>query len=222
MTRADMDRVRDEFVRATKFAEIAQFDLVEVHMAHGYLLSTFLSPLTNRRTDDYGGSMTNRLRWPLEVFRAMRAAWPAEKPMSVRITAHDWAEGGLTDADAVEIARALKDAGCDVIDVSSSGNTIDSRPQYGRMFQVPFADRIRHEVGIPVMAVGSIQGADHANTVIAAGRADLCAIARQHLADPYLTLRAAAEYGYPDARWPGQYLLGRTITPPGRPVKPKA
>ncbi len=215
MTGADMDRVRDDFVRATHMSAMAGFDLVELHMAHGYLLSTFLSPLTNRRTDEFGGALANRLRWPLEVFRAMREVWPAAKPMSVRITAHDWADGGLTDDDAVEIARALKDAGCDVIDVSSSGNTIDSRPRYGRMFQVPFADRIRHEVGIPVMAVGSIQGADHANTVIAAGRADLCAIARPHLADPYLTLHAAADYDYADAHWPGQYLLGR-------PAKPKA
>jgi anthraniloyl-CoA monooxygenase len=209
MTRADMHRVRDEFVRATRMADDAGFDLVEVHMAHGYLLSTFISPLTNRRADAYGGSLANRMRWPLEVFRAMRAAWPAAKPMSVRITAVDWAPGGLVAADAVEVARALKDAGCDVIDVSSSGNSIESRPEYGRMFQVPFADRIRHEVEVPVMAVGAIQGADHANTVIAAGRADLCAIARPHLFDPYLTLHAAAESGFPDVRWPGQYLLGR-------------
>jgi len=212
MTRADMDRVRDDFVRATKMARDAGFDLVEVHMAHGYLLSTFLSPLTNQRTDEFGGALVNRMRWPLEVFRAMRAVWPAAKPMSVRISATDWAPGGLTGDDAVEIARALKDAGCDVIDVSTSGNSIESRPQYGRMFQVPFADRIRHEVGIPVMAVGSIQGADHANTVIAAGRADLCALARPHLFDPYLTLHAAAEYGWPDAVWPGQYAL-RTAPP---------
>jgi anthraniloyl-CoA monooxygenase len=212
MTRVDLERVRADFVRATEMAAEAGFDLVEVHMAHGYLLSTFLSPLTNRRTDEFGGALVNRLRWPLDVFRAMRAVWPAERPMSVRITAHDWAPGGLTGDDAVVVARALKDAGCDVIDVSSSGNTIDSRPQYGRMFQVPFADRIRHEAGIPVMAVGSIQGADHANTVIAAGRADLCALARPHLFDPYLTLHAADEYGYPDAAWPGQYLL-RTAPP---------
>jgi anthraniloyl-CoA monooxygenase len=139
----------------------------------------------------------------------MRAAWPEAKPMAVRISATDWAPGGLAEDDAVEIARLLKDAGCDLVDVSSSGNSIDARPQYGRMFQVPFADRIRHEAGVPVMAVGSIQGADHANTVIAAGRADLCAIARPHLADPYLTARAAARYGWPDVRWPGQYALGR-------------
>jgi anthraniloyl-CoA monooxygenase len=216
MTRADMDRVKADFVRATKRADDAGFDLVEVHMAHGYLLSSFLSPLTNQRTDEFGGTPANRLRWPLEVFRAMRAVWPAAKPMSVRITAHDWVpSGGMEPAEAVEIARALKDAGCDVIDVSSSGNSIESRPEYGRMFQVPFADRIRHEVGVPVMAVGAIQGWDHANTVIAAGRADLCALARPHLFDPYLTLHAAAEYGFPDAAWPGQYLLGK-------PVKPKA
>jgi anthraniloyl-CoA monooxygenase len=215
MTRVDLERVRDDFVRATKMARNAGFDLVEVHMAHGYLLSTFLSPLTNQRTDEFGGALVNRMRWPLEVFRAMRAVWPAAKPMSVRISATDWAPGGLVVDDAVEIARALKDAGCDVIDVSSSGNSIESRPQYGRMFQVPFADRIRHEVGVPTMAVGAIEGADHANTVIAAGRADLCALARPHLFDPYLTLHAAAQYGYPDVAWPGQYLLGK-------PVKPKS
>jgi anthraniloyl-CoA monooxygenase len=209
MTRADMDRVKADFVRAAEMAEKACFDLVELHMAHGYLLSSFISPLTNRRTDEFGGSLAHRMRWPLDVFRAVRAVWPMRKPMSVRITASDWAPGGLVEDDAVEVARMLKDAGCDVVDVSSSGNTIDARPQYGRMFQVPFADRIRHEALVPVMAVGSIQGADHANTVIAAGRADLCAIARPHLADPYLTARAAARYGWPDVRWPGQYLLGR-------------
>jgi anthraniloyl-CoA monooxygenase len=209
MTRADMDRVRDDFVRATRWAEESGFDLVEAHMAHGYLLATFLSPLTNRRTDAYGGSLENRLRFPLEVFRAMRAAWPGAKPMSARISASDWAPGGLAEEEAVGIARALKEAGCDVIDVSSSGTTIDAKPQWGRMFQVPFADRIRHETGVPVMAVGSIQGLDHVNTVIAAGRADLCAIARPHLGDPYLTARAAAKAGFPDVAWPPQYLLGR-------------
>jgi anthraniloyl-CoA monooxygenase len=209
MTPADMEQVKEEFVRAVEFSEAAGFDLVEVHMAHGYLLSTFLSPLTNRRHDEYGGPLENRLRWPLEVFRAMRAAWPDAKPMTVRVSATDWAPGGLTGEDSVEIARALKEAGCDAIDVSSSGNTVDARPEYGRMFQVPFADRIRHEVGIPVIAVGAIQGADHANTVIAAGRADLCALARPHLFDPYLTLHAAADAGFPDMQWPGQYLLGR-------------
>ena len=214
MDRADMDRVRDDFVRATRRADEAGFDLLECHMAHGYLLSSFLSPLSNHRTDAYGGTMENRLRWPLEVFRAMRAAWPAGKPMTARISATDWAPGGLTGDDAVVIARARKDAGCDAIDVSSSGNSIDSRPQYGRMFQVPFADRIRHEAGIPVMAVGMIQGADHANTVIAAGRADLCCLARPHLYDPYLTLHAAQDYGFPDAVWPGQYLA-RTPPPKG-------
>jgi anthraniloyl-CoA monooxygenase len=209
MTHADMDRVRDDFVRAVQMADKVGFDLVELHMAHGYLLSTFISPLTNHRTDTFGGPLANRMRWPLEVFRATRAVWPAGKPMCVRISASDWAPGGLAEEDAVLVARNLKDAGCDVVDVSSSGNTIDARPQYGRMFQVPFADRIRHEALVPVMAVGSIQGADHANTVIAAGRADLCAIARPHLADPYLTARAAARYGWPDVRWPGQYALGR-------------
>jgi anthraniloyl-CoA monooxygenase len=154
------------------------------------------------------------MRYPLEVFRAMRAAWPAERPMAVRISATDWAPGGLTGDDSVEIARALKDAGCDLVDVSTSGNSVDARPEYGRMFQVPFADRIRHEVGIPVMTVGMVQGADHANTVIASGRADLACLARPHLYDPYLTLHAAKDYGYPDAVWPGQYLA-RTAPPKG-------
>ncbi len=210
MDRADMDRVREEFVRATRDAEAAGFDLVELHMAHGYLLSSFVSPLTNRRTDEWGGSLEGRMRFPLEVFRAVRAAWPDRKPTAVRITATDWVEeGGLTGDDAVEVARMLRDAGCDLVDVSSSGNVIESRPEYGRMFQVPFADRIRHEVGVPVMAVGAILGADHCNTILAAGRADLCALARPHLFDPYLTLHAAADLGYPDVDWPGQYVLAR-------------
>ncbi len=209
MTRTDMDRVRADFVRATRLADQAGFDLVEVHMAHGYLLSTFICPLTNVRRDAYGGSVEGRMRFPLEVFAAMRAAWPDEKPMSVRITACDWAPGGITPGESVEVARMLRDAGCDVVDVSTSGNTIDSRPVYGRMFQVPFADRIRHEAKVPVMSVGAILDADHVNTVVAAGRADLCCLARPHLGDPYLTARAAARYGFPDHPWPGQYELGR-------------
>jgi len=209
MDRAAMDRVRDEFVAATRRAEEAGFDLVELHMAHGYLLSSFLSPLSNQRTDEYGGSIENRLRYPLEVLAAVRAAWPASKPLACRISASDWHPEGLSVDDAVDISKALHAAGCDLIDVSSAGNSPDSEPVYGRMYQVPFAERIKHETDVLVMAVGAIQGADHANTVLAAGRADLCALARPHLGDPYLTLHAASHYNYPDQPWPGQYLLGK-------------
>ncbi|MCA8941338.1 MAG: bifunctional salicylyl-CoA 5-hydroxylase/oxidoreductase [Planctomycetes bacterium] len=214
MDRADMDRVRDEFVRATELAHSSGFDMIELHMAHGYLLSSFLSPLSNRRDDEYGGSLQNRMRYPLEVLDAVRAAWPADKPVAVRISASDWADDdGLTGDDAVVIARELRAHGCAVVDVSSGGNTAEHVPEYGRMYQVPFAERIKYEVGVPVIAVGAIQGADHCNTVLAAGRADLCALARPHLYDPYLTLHAAAEYGFEDVAWPGQYLLGRRPAP---------
>jgi len=210
MTRADMDRVRERFVAATRMSLEAGFDLIELHAAHGYLLSSFLSPLSNHRTDAYGGSLENRMRYPLEVAAAVRAAWPADRPLAVRISASDWMdEGGTTPEESVEIARALHAAGCDVVDVSSGGNSPDSKPLYGRMYQVPFADRIRHEAGVPVMAVGAILDADHVNTVIAAGRADLCCMARPHLADPYLTAHAAARLGWPDCFWPGQYAAGR-------------
>jgi len=209
MDRDDMDRVRDEFVAATRRAREAGFDLVELHMAHGYLLSSFLSPLSNSRTDEYGGTLENRLRYPLEVLEAVRAAWPAEKPVACRISACDWHPEGLNIDDAVEISRALHAAGCELIDVSSAGNSLESKPVYGRMYQVPFAERIKQETDALVMAVGAIQGADHANTVLAAGRADLCALARPHLADPYLTLHAASRYDYPDQPWPGQYLMGK-------------
>lgn len=209
MTRADMDRVRDDFVRATRWAAECGFDWLELHCAHGYLLSAFLCPLTNKRDDEYGGSLVNRCRYPLEVFRAMRAAWPQDKPMSVRISAHDWAPGGNTDDDAVEIARLFKAAGCDMIDVSSGQTTRLAQPVYGRMYQTPFADRIRNEVGIATIAVGAIFEPDHVNSIIAAGRADLCALARPHLADPYWTLHAAAQLGYRDVPWPVQYLSGR-------------
>ncbi|MCH2103880.1 MAG: bifunctional salicylyl-CoA 5-hydroxylase/oxidoreductase [Planctomycetes bacterium] len=209
MDRDDMDRVRDEFVAATRRAREAGFDLVELHMAHGYLLSSFLSPLSNSRTDEYGGTLENRLRYPLEVLEAVRAAWPAEKPVACRISACDWHPEGLNVDDAVEISRALHAAGCELIDVSSAGNSLESKPVYGRMYQVPFAERIKRETDALVMAVGAIQGADHANTVLAAGRADLCALARPHLADPYLTLHAASRYDYPDQPWPGQYLMGK-------------
>ena len=210
MERADMDRVLADFVRSTRWAAEAGFDWVELHMAHGYLLSSFLSPLSNLRSDAYGGSLENRMRYPLEVFAAVRAVWPAPLPMSVRISASDWMTdgSGFTAEDAVAVARELKRLDCDLIDVSSGGNSPASRPDYGRMYQVPFAEKIRYEAGIPVMAVGAILDADHANTVLAAGRADLAVLARPHLADPYLTLHAATRYGV-DLAWPPQYLAGK-------------
>lgn len=209
MTRQDMDRVRDDFVRSTRFAAEAGFDWLELHCAHGYLLSSFISPLTNHRTDDYGGSLANRLRYPLEVFTAMRAAWPDHLPMSVRISAHDWVAGGITPDDAVAIARAFKAAGADLIDCSSGQVSKQQKPVYGRMYQTPFADRVRNEAGIATMAVGAISEADHVNSIIAAGRADLCAVARPHLAHPAWTLQEAARIGYRDAPWPVQYLSGK-------------
>jgi anthraniloyl-CoA monooxygenase len=209
MTRADMDRVKADFVRAARWGAECGFDWLELHCAHGYLLSAFICPLTNRRDDEYGGSLANRCRYPLEVFRALREAWPRERPMSVRISAHDWAPGGNTPADAVEIARLFKAAGCDLIDVSSGQTTREAQPVYGRMYQTPFADRIRNEVGIATMAVGAIFEPDHVNSIVMAGRADLCAIARPHLADPYWTLHAAAQLGYGDVPWPAQYLSGK-------------
>ncbi|MBP6900551.1 MAG: bifunctional salicylyl-CoA 5-hydroxylase/oxidoreductase [Burkholderiaceae bacterium] len=205
LSRAGMDEVRDQFVAATQAAEAAGFDWLELHCAHGYLLSAFISPLTNQRDDDYGGSLENRLRFPLEVFRAVRAAWPQHKPMSVRISAHDWVEGGITPADAVEIAKAFKAAGADMIDCSSGQVSKKEKPVYGRMFQTPFADRIRQEAGIPTIAVGAISEADHANSILAAGRADLCAVARPHLANPAWTLTEAARIGYTATGWPRQY-----------------
>ncbi|MFO1270453.1 MAG: bifunctional salicylyl-CoA 5-hydroxylase/oxidoreductase [Rubrivivax sp.] len=209
MDRADMDRVKADFVAATKRAAAAGFDWLELHCAHGYLLSAFISPLTNRRTDEYGGSLENRLRYPLEVFAAVRAAWPADKPMSVRISAHDWVDGGITPNDAVAIARAFKAAGADMIDVSSGQVSPDQKPTYGRMYQTPFADRIRQEAGIATLAVGAISEADHVNAIISAGRADLCAVARPHLANPAWTLTEAAKIGYVPMPWPKQYLSGK-------------
>ncbi len=209
MTRADMDRISGDFVRAAGWAAECGFDWLELHCAHGYLLSAFICPLTNRRDDEYGGSLENRCRYPLEVFRAMRAVWPADKPMSVRISAHDWAPGGNTPDDAIFIAQRFKEAGADLIDVSSGQTTRAAQPVYGRMYQTPFADRIRNEVGIATMAVGAIFEPDHVNSIIAAGRADLCALARPHLADPYWTLHAAARLGFPDMPWPKQYLTGK-------------
>jgi anthraniloyl-CoA monooxygenase len=210
MTRADMDRVLGDFARSTQLAAEAGFDWLELHCAHGYLLSSFISPLTNQRTDEYGGSLENRLRYPLEVFRAMRAAWPAHLPMSVRISAHDWVEGGITPDDAVDIARAFKAAGADMIDCSSGQVSKRQKPVYGRMYQTPFADRIRNEAGIATIAVGAISEADHVNSIIAAGRADLCAIARPHLANAAWTLLEAAKIGYHDLPWPKQYRSAKT------------
>ena len=209
MTRSDMNRVRDDFVRAAQWAAECGFDWLELHCAHGYLLSAFICPLTNRRDDEYGGNLENRCRFPLEVVRAMRAVWPTEKPLSVRISAHDWTPGGNTPDEAVVIARLFKEAGADLIDVSSGQTTREAKPVYGRMYQTPFADRIRNEVGIATMAVGAIFEPDHVNSIIAAGRADLCALARPHLADPYWTLHAAAQLGYTNVPWPNQYLTGK-------------
>jgi len=210
MAREDMERVTADFVAAARRAAAAGFDWLELHCAHGYLLSAFISPLTNRRTDDYGGSLENRLRYPLEVFAAVRAAWPAHLPMSVRISAHDWADGGITPVDAVEIARAFKAAGADMIDCSSGQVSAHQKPTYGRMYQTPFADRVRQEAGIATIAVGAISEADHVNSIIAAGRADLCAIARPHLANPAWTLTEAAKIGFTEVMWPRQYESGKS------------
>jgi anthraniloyl-CoA monooxygenase len=209
MTRADMDQVIADYVAATRRGHRAGFDMVEMHAAHGYLLASFISPLTNLRSDEYGGALDNRLRFPLEVFRAMRAAWPDEKPMSVRISATDWVDGGLTGDDAVEVARAFADAGCDLIDVSTGQTVADAQPVFGRMFQTPFSEQIRNEAGLATMCVGAITTADQVNTIVAAGRADLVALARPHLVDPYFTMKAAAWYGAPAIHCPPQYLAGK-------------
>jgi anthraniloyl-CoA monooxygenase len=215
MDRADMDRVRADFVRAARLAEAAGFDLVELHFAHGYLLASFLSPLTNVRTDAYGGSLANRARYPLEVFDAVRAVWPAGRPMAVRISATDWKEGGVTPDDAVALARLLKAHGCDVVDVSAGQTVPDQEPVYGRLFQTPFSDRIRQEAGIATMTVGNIASWADVNSIIAAGRADLCVLARAHLYDPYWTRHAAWEQGV-ELPWPDQYLSVKSFTPRGR------
>ncbi|MBN3853861.1 bifunctional salicylyl-CoA 5-hydroxylase/oxidoreductase [Paraburkholderia sp. Ac-20340] len=206
----ELREIEAQFVRSTEMAAVAGFDWLELHCAHGYLLSSFLSPLTNQRGDEYGGSLENRLRYPLQVFKAVRQAWPQDKPISVRISAHDWVEGGITPDDAVEIARAFKAAGADMIDVSSGQVSKEEKPVFGRMFQTPFADRIRNEAGIATIAVGAISEADHVNGIIAAGRADLCAVARPHLANPAWTLNEAAKIGYFDVMWPPQYRAAKT------------
>lgn len=209
LDRAGMVAVRDAFVAAAERGERCGFDMLELHCAHGYLLASFISPLTNTRTDDYGGSLENRLRFPLEVFEALRAVWPSHKPMSVRISATDWADGGITGDDAVAIARAFAEAGVDLVDVSTGQTVRDAQPVYGRMFQTPFSDQVRNEARVATMCVGNITTADQANTILAAGRADLVALGRPHLVDPFFTMKAAAWYGANDAFCPPQYLPGK-------------
>ncbi len=210
VTKIEMETIKQQFVQATKDCIDIGIDWIELHCAHGYLLSEFISPLTNQRTDEYGGSLDNRLRYPLEVFKAMRAVWPADKPMSVRISATDWVEGGITPEDAVLIAKAFKAAGADMIDCSAGQVSKKEKPVFGRMWQTPFADRVRQEAGIPTIAVGAISEADHVNSIISAGRADLCAIARPHLANPAWTLTEAARIGYTAIEWPRPYFLAKS------------
>jgi anthraniloyl-CoA monooxygenase len=210
MTRADMDRVRDDFVAAAERAKRIGFDWLELHYAHGYLMSAFITPLTNKRSDEYGGSLDNRMRFPLEVFRAVRKVWPDDKPISVRISANDWVgPDGITPQDAVAISRMLVEAGVDLIDVSAGQTSKQAKPVYGRMFQTPFSDRIRNEVGVATLAVGNIYDADHVNSILMAGRADLVCLARPHLANPYWTLHAGADAHYEGTSWPKPYWPGR-------------
>jgi anthraniloyl-CoA monooxygenase len=209
LTREEMDAILQAFVRAAQMGLEAGFDMLELHAAHGYLLSSFITPLRNLRTDEYGGSLENRLRYPLEIFAAVRSVWPAQRPISVRISATDWVAGGISGDDAVEIARAFKRAGADLIDVSTGQTSPDAQPVYGRMFQTPYADKIRNEIGIATMAVGNITDVDQVNAILTAGRADLIALGRPHLADPFWTLHAAAQLGYREAPWPIQYLPGK-------------
>jgi anthraniloyl-CoA monooxygenase len=205
MEKADLDKVRDDFVRATRWSEDAGFDMIELHMGHGYLLSSFLSPLSNKRTDSYGGSIENRLRFPLEVFSAVRAAWPEAKPISIRISAVDWEDGGNTIEDGVTISRAFKAAGADIIDASSGNVTSAKRPAPSGLFQAPFATRIRKDAGIPTMAVGNIRSADDVNMIVEQGMADLCAVGRWHLFDAYFGRHAEAAFGYRGHPWANQY-----------------
>ncbi|MDT7549364.1 MAG: anthraniloyl-CoA monooxygenase, partial [Actinomycetota bacterium] len=223
MSRADMDVVRDQFVWSCRGALDAGFDLLEIHCAHGYLLSSFLSPLTNKRTDEYGGSAENRLRYPLEVFDALRAVWPEDRPMTVRISATDWHDGGMTADDAVGVARAFAAHGADAIDVSTGQVVKDEQPAYGRSYQTPYADRIRNEVDIATIAVGVISSWDDVNSILLAGRADLCALGRTHLYDPQWTLHAAAEQDYagPGAEWPMPFVAGSRRPQAGRNDDPK-
>jgi anthraniloyl-CoA monooxygenase len=208
MTRDDMDLVRDQHVTSTERGDRAGFDWLELHYAHGYLLSSFLTPLANQREDEYGGSLENRMRYPLELFDAVREAWPEEKPISVRISATDWVPGGFDGHDAVTFARALKEHGCDLIDVSTGQTSADASPEYGRLYQTPFSDRIRHEAGIATMTVGAVSSIDDIHNILVSGRADLCVLARPHLVDPYWTMNAAIDLGYADFPFPNQYLSG--------------
>jgi anthraniloyl-CoA monooxygenase len=210
MTPAKMTSVQNDFVRAATLGAAAGFDMLELHMAHGYLLASFLSPLTNARGDEYGGSVENRLRYPLQVLRAVRAAWPEQKPLSVRLSACDWAEGGISEPDVIFIARAMAAAGADILDISSGQTIATQRPIYGRMWQTPLADMVRNLAGVPTIAVGNIFDADHVNSIIAAGRADLCAIARPHLAHSSWTLAAAAAQGYTEQWWPEPYRSAKS------------
>jgi anthraniloyl-CoA monooxygenase len=204
-----MDKVVRDFVISTGYADQAGFDMLELHMAHGYLIASFISPLTNVRTDEYGGSIENRMRFPLEIFNACRAAWPQHKPMAARVSAADWAPGGLSGEDLIALTRMLKDAGCDLIDCSSGQTVPHQKPVYGRMYQAPFSDWVRNEVGIATMTVGAVTTPDQVNTLIASGKADLVALARPHLANPYFTLQASAWYQHMPQFWPPQYLSGR-------------
>jgi anthraniloyl-CoA monooxygenase len=210
MTQAQMESVKSDFVRAATLGAAAGFDMLELHMAHGYLLASFLSPLTNVRNDEFGGTVQNRLRFPLQVLGAVRAVWPAEKPVSVRISACDWADGGLSEADVIDIAKALAAAGADILDISSGQTVATQQPVYGRMWQTPLADLVRNVCGVPTIAVGNIYEADHVNSIIAAGRADLCALARPHLANPSWTLAQAAAQGYAEQWWPEPYRSAKS------------
>jgi anthraniloyl-CoA monooxygenase len=209
MTRADMEQVCADFVAATQRAVSAGFDLLELHMAHGYLLASFLSPLTNVREDEYGGDVHGRLRFPLEVLRAVRAAWPADRPLSVRLSATDWAPGGLAEEDLLTVARACVAAGADLLDVSTGQTVANQQPVYGRMYQTPYSDLIRNEIGVPTITVGNINEPDQLDSIVAAGRADLCALARPHLANPSWTLQAAASEGFAQQWWPAPYQSGK-------------
>jgi len=215
-----MDLVREQFVAAARMAARAGFDLLELHCAHGYLLASFISPLTNRRRDEYGGNLSNRLRYPLEVFDAIRAEWPAGRPMTVRLSATDWFEGGLSASESVEVARAFAAHGVDAIDVSTGQTVAEEKPSFGRSYQTPFADRIRNRSGVKTIAVGAISSYDDVNTIILAGRADLCALGRAHLYDPAWTLHAAAEQDVA-VTWPVQFQRGSRKPPSGRTDGPR-
>jgi anthraniloyl-CoA monooxygenase len=223
LAHADLEEIKQQFADAARHAGDAGFDLLELHCAHGYLLSSFISPVTNRRTDHYGGDLAGRLRYPLEVFGAMRQVWPRHKPMTVRISATDWVEDGITGEDAVAIARAFADAGAAAIDVSTGQVTPEEKPAFGRSYQTPYADKIRNQVGIPTIAVGVISSYDDVNSIILAGRADLCALGRAHLYDPSWTLHAAVEQDYagPGAIWPDPWRAGRRKPQTGRSDGPK-